>query len=71
MRVATRRHISHAEYGGHVASFALDGTLLVGSLPGRQLGLVKQWAELHAAELHANWEHARRLEPLEPIEPLA
>jgi Domain of unknown function (DUF4160) len=61
----------HAEYGGQVASFATDGTLLVGSLPSRQLGLVSRWAELHAAELQANWERARQLEPLEPIEPLA
>lgn len=28
------------------------------------------WARLHQGELRANWEHARRDEPLESIDPL-
>jgi hypothetical protein len=31
---------------------------------------VSEWAALHYNELLANWERARREEPLEPIEPL-
>lgn len=61
----------HAESGGTEASIALDGTLLAGSLSARQLRLVREWAELHREELQANWERARRGEPLERIAPLS
>ena len=44
--------------------------LLRGSLPGRAERLVREWAQLHEAELMRNWEHARAGEPLEQIEPL-
>lgn len=46
------------------------GELIAGSLPRRALALVAEWAALHRDELLANWERARRDEPLEPIEPL-
>ena len=49
----------HAEYGEHLASFAIDGTLLAGSLPRAQLRLVRQWAALHEVELLANWARVR------------
>jgi hypothetical protein len=61
----------HAEYAGHVASIAVDGAVLAGTMPARQLRLVREWAQLHQDELLANWERARRLEPLERIAPLA
>lgn len=61
----------HAEYAGHNASIAFDGTMLAGSLPPRALGLVQDWARLHSDELLANWEHARSHEPLAPIDPLS
>jgi hypothetical protein len=60
----------HAQYAEHRASIAVDGTLLAGSLPPRALQLVREWAELHAEELHANWQRVRALEPLVAIEPL-
>ena len=61
----------HAEYGGHDAAIDLDGRVLGGSLPNRQLGQVRQWAELHRDELLANWERARRHGTLERIQPLS
>ena len=61
----------HAEHAGEVASIALDGTVLAGKLSPRDLALVRQWAELHRAELLDNWERGRRQEPLQKIEPLA
>jgi hypothetical protein len=61
----------HAEYGGAVTSVAIDGTVLAGTLPTRQLRLVREWAHLHQDELMTNWDRARRLEPLERIAPLA
>jgi hypothetical protein len=40
-------------------------------LPRRALALVEEWAALHKDELAANWERARRDEPLELIDALA
>jgi hypothetical protein len=60
----------HAEYSGHEASIAVDGTVLGGSLPPRALRLVRAWARLHETELLANWERARERQPLDPIDPL-
>jgi hypothetical protein len=61
----------HAEYAGDTASIGIDGTVIAGSLPGRQLRLVKRWAALHREELLANWERARQDEPLDRIDPLS
>jgi hypothetical protein len=44
--------------------------MIGGSLPNRALALVIEWAQLHQDELLANWERARREEPLLPIQPL-
>ncbi|MEX2193771.1 MAG: DUF4160 domain-containing protein [Thermoleophilaceae bacterium] len=52
------------------ASIDLDGELIAGSLPRRALTLVAEWARLHREELEANWERARREEPLQAIAPL-
>jgi len=60
----------HARYAGEVASVDLHGELIAGSLPNRARALVAEWARLHHDELRANWERARREEPLQPIEPL-
>ena len=61
----------HAEYAGGNAAIDLDGQVLGGSLPNRQLRQVREWTELHRDELLANWERARRHETLERIEPLS
>jgi Domain of unknown function (DUF4160) len=60
----------HARYAGGVASIDLEGKVIAGSLPGRALALVTEWAQLHAGELEANWQRARREQTLEPIDPL-
>jgi hypothetical protein len=60
----------HARYAGHVASVDLDGELIAGTLPPRARALVTEWALLRRNELSANWERARREEPLQPIPPL-
>ena len=61
----------HARYAGAAASLAFDGTVIAGSLPRRAQALVVEWAELHGDELLANWERARRDQPLVLIEPLS
>jgi hypothetical protein len=60
----------HAYYGECEASFDLQGELIAGGLPRRQLRLVQAWTELHAAELNADWELAANEQPLNPIDPL-
>jgi len=67
--VHARPHF-HARYAGHAASVDLSGELIAGSLPGRALALVAEWAALHEDELVENWERARRDEQLVPIDPL-
>ena len=60
----------HAHHAGQRASISLDGNVLAGHLEARALGFVREWASLHRDELLANWERARRSEPLLPIAPL-
>jgi hypothetical protein len=61
----------HAQYGEHWAQIGIaDQQVLNGSLPPRALRLVTDWAELHTAELQADWDLAQALEPLVPIDPL-
>jgi hypothetical protein len=67
--VHARPHF-HARYAGEAASVDFAGEVIAGSLPARALRLVAEWTDLHHDELLANWERARRNEPLEPIEPL-
>jgi hypothetical protein len=61
----------HARYAEHEATVSI-GTLAIleGSLPRRVMALVLEWADLHRAELAANWDRARNSVPLETITPL-
>lgn len=61
----------HAIYGDRRASIAVETLeVLEGSVPPRVLGLVREWATLHQAELLADWELCRRLQAPAPIAPL-
>lgn len=60
----------HAHHGSSRASMTVDGQLLAGGLNPQSLERAQAWAQLHRAELIANWERARRSEPLLPIDPL-
>ena len=60
----------HAFYQDYEASFDLDAELTAGSMPRRQTRLIKAWVELHRDELLANWELAKRDQPLYKIDPL-
>ena len=49
----------HAKYGEFEASISLvDGEILAGELPRKQLRLVQAWIELRRDELMADWEIA-------------
>ena len=60
----------HASYQGYNATFTMDGELLDGEMPRKQMKLISAWAELHQDELKANWELAMNEQPLYKIEPL-
>ena len=60
----------HAYHAGRRASVSADGVVLAGSLGPRALGFVQEWARLRRDEIVADWERARRNEPLLPIPPL-
>ncbi|HKQ46928.1 MAG TPA: DUF4160 domain-containing protein [Phycisphaerae bacterium] len=62
----------HAYYQEDTAVFSLEPVeLIAGALPRRQRRFVEAWAELHQAELVADWKRLQAgLLPL-PIDPLA
>ena len=59
----------HSKPHFHV-SVGVDGELLAGSLPMKQLKLVQAWAAIHEEELYRAWNMAVRNEPFGKIEPL-
>lgn len=64
------RHI-HAEYQSHKALVDFDGNVLRGALGSRTaLRLLRQWIDLHATELQANWRLARTGHEVRKIAPL-
>jgi len=60
-------HVSYADYE---ASIAIDGELLGGSLPVKQLKLIQAWLILHEEEAYAAWNKAVQSQPFDKIEPL-
>ncbi len=62
----------HAYYQDAVAVYAIAPVELIGgNLPKRQQRLVEAWAELHQAELLADWERLQSGQSPQPIAPLA
>ena len=60
----------HVYYSEHVASVGIDGDLIAGNLPVKQLRMVQAWAAIHEEELFAAWNKAVQREPFGKIEPL-
>ncbi|MDR0914191.1 MAG: DUF4160 domain-containing protein [Oscillospiraceae bacterium] len=60
----------HAFFAEFEASIGIDGELLAGSMPVRQLKLIQAWALLHEDELYKAWNNAVKNEQFEKIEPL-
>ena len=59
----------HVYYAEFEASVGVDGELLAGSLPVKQLKLVQAWAAIHEEELYATWNKAVRNEPFGRLNP--
>lgn len=55
----------------HVGVFSIGPVdLIAGDLPRVQRRLVEAWAELHRAELQADWDRLQEGRPALPIAPL-
>jgi hypothetical protein len=65
----SKPHI-HAYYNEYEASIGIDGELLAGALPTKQLKLVEAWLAIHEDELYAAWNKAVRNEHFGKIAPL-
>lgn len=61
-------HVGYADYRALIA--IEDGGLIAGRLPVRAYRMAVEWAELHRADLMANWQRARSQETLEWIDGL-
>ncbi len=61
----------HVKYQGDKAAFSvIDGALLAGKLPPKQMKLVQAWIEIHQDELLADWDLAVAGEEIFKIDPL-
>ena len=61
----------HADYNDKkVLVDILQGRVLSGAFPSKQLKYVLAWADIHQDELMENWELARQDLPLKKIAPL-
>jgi hypothetical protein len=61
----------HAEYSGKKVLVDFRGNVLRGDLESRvALRLVREWIDIHIAELQENWELARAGGELKRIAPL-
>lgn len=60
----------HVSYGEYKASIGVDGELLAGVLPMRQLKMVVGWLALHEEEVYQAWNNAVRGMHFDKIKPL-
>jgi len=60
----------HAKYQGQEIAIDLDGEVLEGKLPKKQLRLVQAWIELYRDEIYANWEFIQAGQEIVKISPL-
>gem|GEM_PF-162006 len=60
----------HVYYNEYEASVGVDGELIAGSLPVKQLKLVQAWAAIHEDELYAAWNKAVQNIPFGKIDAL-
>ena len=61
----TGDRFTHVYYNEYEASIGVDGELIAGKLPVKQLKLVQAWAAIHEDELCVAWNKAVRNIPFE------
>ncbi len=59
----------HVSYGEYKAAIGVDGELLAGGLPTRQLKIVIGWLAHNEEEVYAAWNNAVQGVPFEKIKP--
>ena len=60
----------HVFYNEFEASIGIDGELLAGDIPPKQMKLVQAWLVLHEDELYKAWNNAVQKKSFDKIEPL-
>ncbi len=60
----------HVYYGEYEAVIGIDGELLAGALPRRQLRMVVGWLAYHEEEAYAAWNQAVQGEHFPKIPPM-
>ena len=60
----------HVYYGEYEAAIAIDGELLAGSIPRKQLKIVTGWLAFHEEEAYAAWNLAVKGEHFNKIPPM-
>jgi len=60
----------HVFYNEFSASVGIDGEIIEGSLPVKEMKYVQAWAAIHEDELYAAWNKAIKNEHFDKIEPL-
>jgi hypothetical protein len=60
----------HVYFGEFEASVGIDGELLAGSIPVKQLKILNAWLIIHEDELYKAWNNAVRGLKFDKIEPL-
>ncbi len=61
----------HAEYGDHkIIVDIVNGSVIKGLFPSKQLKLVLAWCEIHRDELMMNWDKAQGHLDIQKIDPL-
>ena len=60
----------HVYYGEYEAAIAIDGELLAGSLPRKQLKIVTGWLAFHEEEAYKAWNLAVKGEHFDKIPPM-
>ena len=60
----------HAIYGNEEVVVGIDGEVLEGKLPNKQMKLLLAWMAIHEEELNANWQLLSHGDGCFKIEPL-
>jgi hypothetical protein len=60
----------HVQYAEYAASVGIDGEILAGELPAKQMKVLQAWLVMREEELYKAWTLAVRKEPIQTIEPL-
>lgn len=70
MIMGSTTNLTFMYFNEYRASMGLDGELLAGNIPVKQLRMVQDWMAIHEDELYSAWNDAVRGIPFGKVEPL-